>query len=405
MKHSSRTAAVINAALTPFVKAHQDPAGAWSKVRTEVEEGFGGADPAFAENFGVILTDFARLPNISPIGWVFINNELKSRYANRLRIQRLLQERPEIEDEAIEAPVFVCGLPRTATTLTHRVLAISDEHRGPLSWEMLNTGLYDPEVEKKEIAAGHQATRITGILNPALDSQHPSRPQIPEESMMLLPNGLFWEMLHGELPNYRARLARHDMTPDYAYLKQCLQILQHQRPRKRWILKYPGHVADMTQIRAVFPDATFVWTHRDPATVIGSVCSLVETLWSIYQTRPDREAIGRLAMEVFTDLVDKGLEARLALPPSAIVDVPYHRMAADPYQEVPNLYRAIGATWKAADEANLAEAMARPKGARPHTYELSRYGLDEDEVAAAFVRYLRLLDRFDERGAQAVSEL
>ena len=34
----------------------------------------------------------------------------------------------------------------------------------------------------------------------------------------------------------------------------------------------------MAAIKEVFPDATFVWTHCDPATVIGSTCSLAPYL-------------------------------------------------------------------------------------------------------------------------------
>ncbi|GAA1849014.1 sulfotransferase [Myceligenerans crystallogenes] len=404
MKRTSRTASVLNTLVRPLVKGPEDPAGAWAKACAEAEEEIGYRDPAFTEGFRVLLESSAAQPNLAPLGWVFTLGELTTRYTNRLRVLKVLTEHPEVADEPIKAPVFVCGLPRTATTLTHRVLAMAPAHRGPLSWEMKNIGLAEPGVEKKMIASVNQESRITGVLIPALAHQHPSGPTVPEESMMVLPHGLYWEVLHGDLPGYRAWLREHDMVPDYVYLKQALQVLQHGRPRKRWILKYPGHVAEMAQAREVFPDATFVWTHRDPTTVIGSACSLSETLWGLYQTSPDLAAIGRKNMDIFSTWIEQGLESRLSLPASAIVDVPYHRLSADPYAEVPRLYQAIGARWTVDDEANLAAVLAKPKKARPHRYELARYGLDEVEVARRFETYTRLLDHIDEREAPPVTD-
>ncbi|KPC68336.1 hypothetical protein ADL26_19600, partial [Thermoactinomyces vulgaris] len=103
----------------------------------------------------------------------------------------------------------------------------------------------------------------------------------------------------------------------------------------------------------VFPDATFVWTHRDPTTVMGSVCSLMETSWSLYQRRLDFESIGKVALSLLVESIEAGRKARLSLPAESIVDVPYHRLNSDPANEVPKLYQAIGAEWTVKDAATL----------------------------------------------------
>jgi hypothetical protein len=53
----------------------------------------------------------------------------------------------------------------------------------------------------------------------------------------------------------------------------------------------------------------------------------------------------------------------------------------------PKLYAAVGAPWTEADAARLPAAVARPKGTRKHTYDLSRYGLARDAVESAFAEY------------------
>jgi hypothetical protein len=115
--------------------------------------------------------------------------------------------------------------------------------------------------------------------------------------------------------------------------------------------------------------------------------------------------VGRLIMDSMVTWVNSALEARLSLPPSSIVDVPYHALSADPYTEVPRLYSAIGATWSTSDEAQLDQALARPAGTRPHQYDMRRYGLQPEQVNEAFAGYLRLLNTFDVLDAEPKAEL
>ncbi|MBC7271381.1 MAG: sulfotransferase, partial [Streptomyces sp.] len=61
----------------------------------------------------------------------------------------------------------------------------------------------------------------------------------------------------------------------------------------------------------------------------------------------------------------------------------------------PKLYAAVGARWTDADAARLPEVAARPKGSRPHRYELARYGLDRAEVESVFADYTALRAEVD----------
>ncbi|MFI6423939.1 sulfotransferase family protein [Promicromonospora sp. NPDC050880] len=400
----SRTTRVLNTVLAPVVKGYQDPDRAWADAVAQVEKEAGTADRRFADDLGAVVRGVAEIPRLSPLGWSLIMADVKARYANRLRVERVLAEHPEILDEPITAPVVVCGLPRTATTLAHRVLSASPQHRAPLLWEMQDTGLADPRAERKLVRQLSRGAAMMERFAPDIPHIHPIGVDRPEESMFLLPHGSHWPILHGLMPAYTTWLAQRDLTGDYEYLKRCLQVLQHGRTPRRWFLKYPAHLGDMDTIKKVFPDATFVWTHRDPVTVIGSFCSLVETFWGMYQHDTDRQVIGRFALEHLAAQVERGLELRRNLPPASIVDVPYHKLSADPFTEVPRLYAAIGATWTAEDQERLADVVAKPRGTPSHRYDLSRY-LDPAQVERTFASYNRLLDRLDMRDAEPAVEL
>jgi hypothetical protein len=406
---NTRASKVLNTVLAPAIRGREDSAGAWAKAVADADKEAGVQDRELADGLGRVFASIVEEPRLTPLGWFFALSVVKARYVNRLRIQSLLAERPEIADEQIVSPVFVLGLPRTATTLAHKVLAASPDHRGPLAWEMSYTGLEDPKVAKREIKRFDQSIQlVTRYFAPGLKHIHPIQATDPEESLVLMPHGTFWPLFHGSMPSYRdwyAQRSAAELAGDYEYLKQGLQVLQHGRPSKRWIVKYPAHLNDMTVIKQVFPDATFVWTHRDPAAVVGSSCSLIETLWAPYQKDPDPLEVGQLVMDSMVTWVNNALEARLSLPPSAIVDVPYHALSADPHTEVPRLYSAIGATWTVSDQAKLDQVLARPAGTKPHLYDMRRYGLEPDQVNEAFAPYLRLLNTFDVLDAEPKVEM
>ncbi|THV30089.1 sulfotransferase [Glycomyces paridis] len=386
-------ATLVNLALAPFAGGRRRPEAAWRKAADAAAARAGrplGDDRAFADEQGFLLSCLAAAGGVTPLGWTAAATEAKTRLENRLRISALVEAHPEIPDGEIRRPVFVVGLPRTATTLAHKVLALAPGHRAPLMWEMLHTGVEtDPAAVERLVRARSRQVALTPRIAPGWEVMHPVGADQPEESLFVLPHGHYYRVLRGELPGYRAWLDARDTVPDYEYLKLALQVLQYGREPRRWILKYPAHLGDVDAIREVFPDAVFVWTHRDPATAAGSMCSLMETSWGIYRERVDPEAVGRIALGEMARIVERGMAARAALPPESIVDVPYAMLAEDPHAAVPRIYEAIGADWTDADAANLGSALARPTTAR-HEYALDRYGLDPDRITEALGDYPEL---------------
>ncbi|GAB3652800.1 sulfotransferase family protein [Glycomyces tarimensis] len=397
MSRRSRTTLTfkaLNASLTPLARSRRDPGAAWDRAIRQAERTSGidvdETDRQWIEDFRFLIGCVADVPDLSPIGWLTTIMDARARLVNRLRIRRLHQRHPEIGAEPIERPVFVVGLPRTATTLAHQVLAASPACRGPLLWEMVNTDLErDPKTTAKRIRTVRRQFSSTRYA-PDFDFIHPVDAENPEESMFLLPHGLYHLLFHAPMPAYREWFASRDTTIDYKYLKSALQVLQHGRPRRRWVLKYPMDLGQMSAIKQVFPDATFVWTHRSPTTVMGSLCSLADLAQSLFLARVDRDALGELALELMVETVEAGRAFRQRHRAS-VVDVPYHRLAADPGMFVPGLYKDLGIEWTWDDGEHLVNALGNPVRDRKHEYHVGAYGLTPEQIDRAFGDYERMV--------------
>ncbi|MGW2047902.1 sulfotransferase family protein [Streptomyces sp. NPDC001858] len=375
--------AVANLLLRAGFSSRLTPDRAFDQLADEA----GPVDAGFAADFRLLLGHWARDEHLTPVGWSSAQGHVRRHLANRARVRRLIAEHPEIAQEPIERPVFVVGLPRTATTLTHGVLSLSEQHRCPLLWELLTPDVAGtPERRRKAVRAARLMVGGIDLFAPRYRDIHPLVAEGPEECTFALPHTIM-PLSQARIPAYRAALDARDFVPDYAYLKQIYQVLQYGRPRRRWVLKSPLHTGNLDALLAVFPDATLVWTHREPAAVVASFCSLIEHGMAITLRPLDLHGLGATWLELLSDSVRRGIAARAAIPPGALVDVPYSWLGSDPASGAPKLYDAVGARWTEADAARLPQVVSRPRGTRPHRYDLSRYGLTRADVDAAFAGY------------------
>jgi hypothetical protein len=185
-----------------------------------------------------------------------------------------------------------------------------------------------------------------------------------------------------------------DFAAAYRLHRDVLRLLQWQAPKRRWVLKFPNHMLAMAEIRAVYPDAIFVATHRDPVQTLASLCALTEQYRSARYAEQDRREIGREML----DFVGRHIARFLALRDgpdgdAGVVDVDYYRLVADPAAAVTDIYARLDMAMPETVRRKLGDWIAaNPKGKRGvHTYRLADYGLDADAVAAdpRFAAYRR----------------
>jgi hypothetical protein len=393
MRRTSRALPAVNLALRLFER-RSDPDSAYDRLL--IKHGITEADDAaFHHDMRFLLREAAAVPNLSPLGWFSFHGDVEGRLRNRARVRALLAAHPEIAEEEVRAPIVVLGLPRTATTLTHHILAGAQDVRGPLLWEWMHTSLKPADTERDKIIRGVEgAMRMVAAAAPAMRVIHLPQAELPDECANFLPHSE-GHLARAPLPAYEQWLQTREFGADYAYLKQGLQVLQHGRPSARWVLKCPTHLGRLPELLRQFPDATLVWTHRDPVTVMGSICSLIETSRGMHLRRlgdADRADIGRMALSTMSTLLEQGRTDRLQIPPAQIIDLPYPLLTAKPLETVKELYGLLGLRWRPQDEQHVHEASERGPG-RAHEYALDQYGVTEAEIDAAFGDYAALADR------------
>jgi hypothetical protein len=318
------------------------------------------------------------------------------RATNRLSIEKGLRSDPDILTEPITAPWFVTGLPRTGTTLLHRLLAQDPDNRAPLYWETIApfpTGERDtPERRKRNVSA---MLRLAHFYAPALKAKHEVAVALPEECNELLANSLvggFWLSRSSE---FAAWLRATDKTPAYRLHKIQLQYLQRHSPRRTWVLKAPSHVNNMNWLHRVYPDARIIHLHRDPAEVVGSMASLFYSLSCLAFSRPDAHESGALVFQYIKETSCLGFnsrQGRMQYRDSGlrIADVRYCDLMSDPVGVIERIYSRFGRRLSEAARTRMmgySRDNARHKHG-VHEYSLERFGLDRSVVREGCAAYM-----------------
>ncbi|MFC3492297.1 sulfotransferase family protein [Glycomyces rhizosphaerae] len=381
---------LLNALLRPTLAGQRTPDRIFDLLVAKAERDANWSalgDEAFVEDYRRLFHAFAKMDRLTAIGWQAVQADIQLRLQNRLRIRRLHHDHPDIGREEVVAPIFVAALPRTAATLTRGVLARSANHRAPLLWEMAFTDIELPERERRErIKSVAALYKQLSRLAPKFHDTYGFDAEKPWDCSQLLPHGA-QHLTRAILPDYVEWLYKRDFSIDYRHLKAALQVLQYGRPTTRWVVEASANLANFAVIREIFPDAKIVWLHRDPVTIVGSTCSLIETSMALHVRGPDLHAIGAVWLKLMATMIERARADRMKLPRDAVINVPYPQLDADARAKLPVLYEQIGTPWTQADSGRLEEVLAGPGIGRAHEHDLSRYGLTSTDAEAAFGDY------------------
>jgi hypothetical protein len=350
-------------------------------------------DPIYREGLDMLLDDLARA-ELHDLGRMVWRGRILAHLIQRLRVEDWLARHPAIEGLAVPAPIFVVGLPRTGTTALSHLLARDPDTRSLRVWESAQP-VPPPETahehDDPRIAEAAQQLAAMQQLSPQLAAMHEDTPTGPTENHDLL--GMSFRTLHFEgmawIPHYIAWWLSCDMVPAYRFMKRVLQLLQSRCGPARWHLKSPPDSFFLDAVLAIFPDARFVMTHRDPAAVLGSVCSLIRTMHELTGKPGDARALGGAEQEAWAEAMRRLLAVRARIGEARFADVHFHELVADPIATIARCYGQIGLPFTAEAERRMAaHAAAHPRGRLgEHRYRLEDWGLDRAGVHAAFSFY------------------
>ncbi|MFQ5427282.1 MAG: sulfotransferase, partial [Gaiellales bacterium] len=305
---------------------------------------------------------------------------------------------PEIDEQEIEAPWFGLGLPRTGSSALNNLLSQDSGRRFLRTWEAerpcpppeAHTPDDDPRV--LEVARGIE---LMHKLAPEFASIHETTATGPNEDGVLLAHEFKSAHLEGLLwvPRYAEWRAACDMSTAYRYHRRVLKLLQWRCPPRRWQLKSPIHLHSFEALLAEYPDARLLVTHRDPARVIPSACSMWRTTMGLYSSDVEDAALGRMIPEYWARSLRSLVEYRARNGDGAFRDIAYRDMMDDPIGTLRDLYASLGEPMMPDTEKAMAAWIdGNPKGKHgAHRYSAEEFGLDPDETRSMYAFYL---DRF-----------
>lgn len=352
-------------------------------------------DPAFQEPLALLCGSLREQAGLSPYGQTSLHVQFVQLLKNRLRIESLLRQHPEIRKIPIAAPIIIAGLPRTGTTHLHNLIAADPAIRSLPYWEAVEPvappGEHDPE---PRIARTTAALGFVHTVMPEFRRMFDISPTYAHEEIDLLAvtfSSTYFEA-QALIPSYRDWYTATDQTPAYAYLKAVLQVLSWLRPvpgASRWVLKSPQHLEQFTALLSVFPDAVVVITHRDPVAVTASVATMICYALRMTTAPVDPHRAGRYWASRTEDFLSGCLRDRDVLPAERSMDVLFHDFMADEAGTVRRIYELAGQPLTPQAQAATSAYLTAHHRGRHGTvdYRLSDLGLGADERRQALASY------------------
>jgi hypothetical protein len=344
----------------------------------------------------LLLDCYRSVPGLSAAGQVNLYAQFVQLLKNRLLLSDLLRREPEVLEVELLPPVVIAGLPRTGTTHLQQLLAATGLFRTLPYWESVEPfplpgewgTVPDPRIARTAASMDAMHTALPHlVLMHEMDG-----PEHVHEEIALLAGDfstMFFETLTA-VPAWVDHYRTHDQTPHYAYLRLQLQALQHLRGGRRWLLKSPQHLEQLPVLAQVFPGATVVLTHRDPAHVVTSLATMVAYTERMFCTAPlDPHATGRRWADRLEVMLDALLRDRDRLGPDTSIDLPFDTFMADQEGALARVLALAGEELTPAARAGAADYLATHT--RGHLgridYRPEAVGLDPGELRARFSAY------------------
>lgn len=356
-------------------------------------------DSSFREGLEILVTALENEARLNETGKAAMEFQIVDLLSQRLQVEDWYKRHPEIDDQQITEPLIGIGLPRTGSTALACMLGEDPAARSLRNWEAMSpcpppdmgTIASDPRIANAEASMQRREKMF-----PRMTSMLPSTATSPTECQLFMGYDFKSQIFQAfaEIPGYVEWLNyKADLVPTYRYVKRVLKLLQWRCPPNRWRLKNPSHSLFINALDTVFPDARFVMTHRDVASVIPSVADLYYELRKAYSNEVDLPAIGRETADFCELGMRRMIAFRNAGNDARFFDIQFTPFQQDPLAVLEKLYDFLGEELTGQTrESMLAWRKNTPRDAGYERTDMALFGFDADRLRQRFSFYS---SRFD----------
>ena len=152
------------------------------------------------------------------------------------------------------------------------------------------------------------------------------------------------------------------------------------RAARRLVVKSPVHTARVRLLLELFPEAQFVFIHRDPMEVYRSAAHMADsTYWYSYLATPTDAEIQEFILNQYVVLYREYVAARGLIPEGSLHELSFDELQGDGMGAMRRLYDALGwggAQWASA-EPRLRAYLDGLRAYRKNAFEPLPKELDE----------------------------
>jgi hypothetical protein len=387
---------------------------------------------------------------LSALGRMYVLRRAKKSLVKRLRVMEYHKQHPDASRLDIPQPIFIIGCWRTGTTALQKYLDLDPQGSAYKHWE-LSQGLLSPQRSSQllkknpEICGTRSDPRAVEQANEValfksifaeLYEAHDIESDQPDECYeglmdCMIPEASF--LARHLFPNtFKAVQDLENTEFVYKNYKLLLQAFEHQKltisrsrlpsptgsnsllklsslkiPRQFTVFKAPSNTPFLSEILSAFPNAKFVWTHRDMRKALPSFASLSLKV-HYFLTRSERTTLqeGKETMEYLSQAMSRWIQIRKTIETelynssenvtiaSEFVDFYYRDFVQNPIESLRGLYNHLGLEFTKEMEGIIESQEKRDAELRHgsgkkklHKYTMEGYGLTEGDFEKGFGGY------------------
>ena len=347
------------------------------------------SDLSFVQPLSLLLKSYAEEADLSSFGRYACRWDLERCLANLLRLDMAEEEDPGIVTRQIRKPVFITGMPRSASSFLHTMLSLDPDNIVPRCWQLIYPyPLHRCFLDLRKTRVAMELC-LFHCMTPGLEGLHHLSADAPQECTDITAQifqSIRFENTH-RIPSYQAWIDRHGHHDALLFHRRFLQHLDAQAPGRRWVLKSPDHVFALNAIRTVYPDAQIVFLHRDPVSVVFSCAKLAERLRRPFTNHLDPMEIGRHVSARLAEAAAHMIDAASHVP--HILHLNYQDVVASPMEAVRKVYRHCGFGLSETAAQRMAAFVEQPHQRSPRQHDLAEFGLDAGSLRDRFASYVR----------------
>lgn len=329
------------------------------------------------------------------MGAQFAIGTIAGTLAARLHTQQGWKQRPDYRNVQIRRPLVITGVPRTGTTALHKLLSMDSQFQGLERWLA-----EAPQVRPPRAAWDANPWYRLCVSNleaffaamPEMRKAHDMVADEVDECLEITRQDFVSNRFGSsmQVPSYDRWWRQQSELPSYRRFVDVLRLIGADEPDRQWLLKNPGHVAEMDCLLEVLPDACVIQTHRDPVKAIPSLSSVLHMARRMFEgDAVQAKLIGPRELEYWARAMERTARVR-SQRPDQFFDVDHREFHRNPMGVVRGIYDRFGLSLSDGAEARMQRWIAASPTSKhgEHRYDITDYGITADQVRQRFADYI-----------------